>query len=252
MSRKIGLQLYTVRDALKQDFKGVVEKVAKIGYTGVELAGDMGGMQPKELRKFLDGLGLSVIGGHVGFDIVTSPDKWVAALEAYQTLGAKHLGLGGVANDLRSAEGVKTLCAGINAAAAVAQPYGIAFTYHNHDFEFETPVGDGTMYDALIAGTDAKTVKFEVDAYWVQFARQDPAKLIDRLKGRAALIHVKDMTNDSLRYFEIVGDGIMDFDGLFAACERNHAVWYIVEQDRCPKGEIESITRSYQYMAKKK
>jgi sugar phosphate isomerase/epimerase len=247
MARKIGVQLYTVREALKRDFKGVIQQVAKIGYSGVELAGDMGGMQPKELRSFLDDLGLSVIGGHIGFETVSS-DKWGAALESYAVLGAKFLGLGGVGPDLRNAAGVARMVAGINAGAAVAATHGIAFTYHNHNFEFETAIGAGIMYDTLVAETDPTTVKFEVDSYWVKYAGQDPVAWIDKLAGRAALIHIKDMTRDDKRTYEIIGDGQMDFDAILAAGDRNNAAWFIVEQDLCPKGELESITRSFENM----
>jgi sugar phosphate isomerase/epimerase len=248
MARKIGVQLYTVREALKRDFKSTVAQVAAIGYTGVELAGDMGGMAPAALRTFFDGHGLTVIGGHIGFDTISDPAKWDAALEAYGTLGAKFLGLGAVGPDLRTPEGVARLCDAINVAAAKSRHHGITFTYHNHDFEFKNAVGSGSMYDYMIDHTEAKTTNFEVDSYWVQYAGRDPVALIDRLAGRAALIHIKDMTHDAARGFEIVGDGQMNFDAVLAAGDRNDAAWFIVEQDQCPKGEIESITRSYANM----
>ncbi len=36
---KVGLQLYTVRDVMKDDFEGKLAKVAEIGYREVEFAG---------------------------------------------------------------------------------------------------------------------------------------------------------------------------------------------------------------------
>jgi sugar phosphate isomerase/epimerase len=243
MARKIGVQLYTVRESLKSDFKDTMRKLAALGYQGVEMAGDFGGMTPKALRAFLDDLGLRVIGGHVGMNTLTE-NKWEAALEDYKTLGAAYLGVAGVGPELRTESGVATMCEAFNKAGAVSQAYGITKIYHNHDFEFKTRIADGTMYDALLAGTDPATVKFEVDSYWVTYAGHDVTALLARMPGRAPLIHIKDMTRDDKRFFEIVGEGSMDFDAVLAAGDKAGADWYIVEQDQCPKGELESVAGS--------
>jgi sugar phosphate isomerase/epimerase len=243
MARKIGVQLYTVREALKHDFKDTVRKIAAMGYQGVEMAGDFGGMTAGELRGFLDDLGLRVIGGHIGMNTLTE-GKWEATLEDYKTLGASYLGVAGVGPDLRTEAGVAHMCEHFNTAGALSQKYGITKIYHNHDFEFKTRLASGTMYDALLAGTDPKTVKFEVDSYWVTYAGHDVQALLGRMKNRAPLIHIKDMTRDDRRFFEIVGEGSMDFDAVLSAGDAAGADWYIVEQDQCPKGELESVAAS--------
>ncbi len=89
-------------------------------------------------------------------------------------------------------------------------------------------------------------VKSELDVYWVKKGGADPVAYINKLAGRAPLLHIKDMTADASQAFEIVGDGIIDFDAVFAAGDANGVDWYIVEQDLCPKGEVESARKSYQ------
>ena len=85
--RKIGLQLYTIREALKRDFVGALREVADIGYGGVEFAGEMSGYSPRALRGLLDDLGLSPIGGHVGINALDGDAERI--LESYAALGAR-------------------------------------------------------------------------------------------------------------------------------------------------------------------
>ena len=94
--------------------------------------------------------------------------------------------------------------------------------------------------------TDADLVKAELDLFWVAKANLDVVQTLHKLKGRASVVHVKDMTNDDARTFEIVGEGVLDFDKILPAADAVGADWFVVEQDLCPKGEIESIRKSYQ------
>jgi sugar phosphate isomerase/epimerase len=107
-------------------------------------------------------------------------------------------------------------------------------------------VEDGRYgFDVLLDSTDPFLVKAELDVYWAQFAGVDPVAYLKYLDGRAPLVHIKDMTADETRTFEIIGDGIIDLGAIFAAGDALDVDWYIVEQDQCPKGEIESARASY-------
>src|SRR5271165_1497895 len=66
---KIGVQLYTVRDAMKTDVPGTLAKVAAIGYKEMEFAGYFG-HSPKEIRELLDKNGLTSPSCHVSYDVV--------------------------------------------------------------------------------------------------------------------------------------------------------------------------------------
>jgi sugar phosphate isomerase/epimerase len=242
--RKIGVQLYTVRETMKKDYLGTLKQVAEIGYKGVELAGNMGGMSATELRKVMDDLGLQVVSGHCGIDAVDGDLQ--KTLADYTALGAKYLGVAWIAEQYRTAEGIRRAADLMQRAGAEAARHGITFFYHNHAFEFETKVDGAYMLDALFAATDPALLKWESDVYWVAKGGEDAAAYLGRYAGRVPLVHIKDMTNDDARGFEIVGAGCLDFDKILAAGDAAGADWYIVEQDQCPKGEIESIRASYQ------
>src|SRR6516162_10220349 len=81
---KVGVQLYTVRDAMKSDFTGTIAKVASIGYKEVEFAGYFN-HSPSEVRAILDKNGLAAPSCHVGYDVVEK--KLPETIEAAHTIG---------------------------------------------------------------------------------------------------------------------------------------------------------------------
>src|SRR2546427_8940976 len=76
---RIGVQLYTVRDAMKTDFEGTIAKVAATGYKEVEFAGYFD-HSPKDVRALLDKNGLASPSCHVGYDVLDK--KWPETLDA--------------------------------------------------------------------------------------------------------------------------------------------------------------------------
>jgi sugar phosphate isomerase/epimerase len=240
--RKIALQLYTVRESMKKDFVGTLKEVAGMGYTGVELAG-FGGMSAKELRALLDDLGLTAVGGHTNMDAVGK--NMEQTLNDFVTLGASYLGVAWVGEEWRTEQGWHRAARLMEKAATEAVKHDLTFFYHNHAFEFEKINGKNGL-DVLLESADPSLVKWEADVYWVQKGGENPVDYMNKYAGRTPLIHIKDMTADEAKTFEIIGDGIIDFDAIFKAGDKNGVDWYIVEQDQCPKGEIESARRSYQ------
>ena len=240
--RKIALQLYTVRESMKKDFVGTLKEVAGIGYKGVELAG-FGGMSAKDLRALLDDLGLIAVGGHTNMDAIGKSME--QTLGDFVTLGASYLGVAWAGEEWRSEQGWHRAARLMEKAATETLKHDITFFYHNHDFEFQKINGKYGL-DVLFEAADPSLVKWEEDVFWVQKGGEDPVAYMNKYAGRTPLIHIKDMTADADRTFECVGDGVIDFDAIFKAGDANDVDWYIVEQDQCPKGEIESARRSYQ------
>lgn len=240
--RKIALQLYTVRESMKSDFVGTLKEVAGMGYKGVELAG-FGGMTAKELRALLDDLGLTAVGGHTNMDAVGKSME--QTLSDFVTLGASYLGVAWVGEEWRSEQGWHRAARLMEKAATEALKHDLTFFYHNHNFEFEKINGKNAM-DVFLESADPALVKWEEDVYWVKKGGEDPVAYMNKYAGRTPLIHIKDMTADEAKTFEIIGDGIIDFDAIFKAGDANNVDWYIVEQDQCPKGEVASARRSYQ------
>jgi sugar phosphate isomerase/epimerase len=234
---QVALQLYTVRDDMAKDFAGTLKKVAEIGYPAVELAGT-GGLSAKELRALLDGLGLKVVGTHVGLDGLTKDLQ--ATMEYNLTIGNPFLVCPGIPEERRSnADAWRETGAIFNRAAGEARKSGLAVAYHNHDIEFKQFDGKYGL-DIFLEATDASLVGVELDVFWAQYGKVNPVQYMSKHPGRFPLLHLKDMGTDGKSMTE-VGEGIVDFMGIFAQAERAGVRAYIVEQDTCARPPLESV-----------
>jgi sugar phosphate isomerase/epimerase len=243
MTAPISLQLYTLREQCNDDFRGVVERVASIGYAGVEPAG-LYGMQPSEFRSFVEGLGMRVSSTHMQ-GRVDGDDLERLADEAAES-GAPYLVVPmGPADRFGDAEAVKRFAAKINRAVPIANARGLELAYHNHWFEFDD-AGGRPGYDVLVESLDP-AVMLEVDIYWAKTGGADPAELVARLGPRVPLLHVKDGPCTTPEADMVaVGDGTVDVP---AALKANDAVqWHIVELDRFDGDMWDAVQRSYDYL----
>lgn len=256
--RNLGLQLYTVRDAVAKDLDGTLKKLANLGFGKLEIFGYNGtffGRSAKEFKKILDDNGFSVISSHHTSGLMmkgkgTLTDGWDKAIEDIHTLGGKYMVCAYLFPNERTNEIYKSLPDLLNKSGEATKKAGIQFAYHNHDFEFE-PYGDSTAMDFLIQNTNSDLVKMEMDLYWISRAGKDPIQYFDKYPGRFELWHVKDMAPGSKDITEI-GNGTIDFDRLFAAKKKAGMKYWFVEQDSSTRDMFESLKISTQTLAKKK
>ncbi len=240
---KVGVQLYTVRDAMAADFDGTLAKVAQIGYKEVEFAGYYN-HDAKAVRALLDKLGLAAPSTHVGFDVLGEP--WQKVLDDSKVIGHQYVVVPSIPDDLRKTlDGYRRAAEQFNKAGEAAQKAGIQFGYHNHNAEFQLVEGR-PPYDVLLEATDPKLVQFEMDLYWIIFGGADPLKYFARWPGRFPLVHVKDMT--AQHTMTDVGSGVINWKQLFAHHEAGIR-HYIVEHDE-PASPFDSIKASYEYLSK--
>lgn len=239
----VGIQLYTVRDLLKGDFKGVVREIAKMGYKGVEFAGQYGDMANGELAAFLGETGLKCCGMHVGLADIANAES-----DVYKR--AKALGCSFVTTSLagRVAQNWAATIKEVAVAGDVAKKMGVIFTYHNHAQEFEKIDGQYAL-DQLYAATDPKAVQGELDTYWIKKGGADPVAYIRKYTGRVPQVHLKDMDKADGSFTE-VGNGLMDLPGIFAVARDVGARWVIVEQDTCKRPSIDSARISIENLRK--
>lgn len=260
----IGLQLYTVRDAMAKDVAGTLAKVAKIGYNSVELATYTGtqkfyDMDAKSFAAELKKNGLIAPSSHyrVGIDKTNGADtqgtmlhNWQKAVDDAAEVGIKYMVCAWLSPEERGGiDNYKRLAAYCNTAAETCKKAGIQFCYHNHDFEFQAQNGQ-LPYKILLDETDKSNVKFEVDLYWVTKANHDPVELFIQNPGRFPLWHVKDMDNTAAHNFTEVGNGVIDFKKIFMHADHAGLKYFFVEQDQCPGDPFDSITKSITYIKK--
>jgi sugar phosphate isomerase/epimerase len=249
---KIGLELYTVRDAMQKDFEGTLARVAKIGYKEVEFAGYFGKLpdlnpSPKRAREILDANGLAAPASHVPYSAL-SPEIWPKVIEASKILGHDYIVNPSVDREvLKQRDGWKRAAETFNRAGEQSAKSGIQFGYHNHVEEFK-PLPDGKLpYDILLSESDPNLVKMEMDLGWAHEAGVDPLAYFAKYPGRFPVVHVKDFDKNNM--MTEVGRGVVDWKGIFAKSEVACIKHYFVEHDQ-PMMPFESIQISYAYLEK--
>lgn len=241
----IGIQLYTVRDLLENNFDHTLQQVAAIGYKEVELAG-LFDKSPKKVRETLDKLGLSAPSAHVPYDRLRSNLQGVA--EEARVLGHRFVICPWIdAAARRDAAAYRRIAADFNRFGESLRRLGLQFGYHNHDFEFAKLPGGEIGYDILLADCDPKLVKMELDLYWITKAGSDPLAYFAKWPGRFPCVHVKDMTGNGA--IANVGQGSIDWGRIFAKRREAGIEHFFVEHDN-PKSPFEDIKASYRYMVR--
>lgn len=270
MSIKVGLQLFSVREAMQKDFLGTLEKVAKMGYKYVEISthnagagGSFGGeVTSKDLKEQLDKVGLKVITSHV-FPLENV--NWDELIKYNIEIGSE--GIVWPMGLFKNKEEVLVLAHKLDDIGKKCRENGLDFYYHNHFQEFQKFDGKYIM-DILLENTDPKNVKVELDTYWALRGGVDPIEYMEKLGSRCGLIHQKDLTASANpinlfnaiegeitiekmmgfmtpENFTEIGIGVMDIKGIIAkAKEIGAAKYIIIEQDMTAKTELESVELS--------
>jgi sugar phosphate isomerase/epimerase len=245
----VSVQLYTLRDLAKTDLPGVLKSLAKIGYSGGELAGYGNLKSATEVRKAFDDAGLVVSGAHVGIDQLEKDLDGVIA--DHKTLGNTNVIIPWLGEERRQdAAAWRAFAATCNDIGRKLADAGLTLSYHNHDFEFKT--FDGTYgLDIFWQHSDPKYVNAELDVYWVVRGGVDPVAYIKQLGSRVKLIHLKDMATGEEKKFAPVGTGVIDFVPITDAAAAVGVEWGAVEQDNCyGMDPLESVRISFDNLKK--
>lgn len=241
----VGLQVYTLRDALAEDFPGTLERVAQIGYDEVELY-DLLGHDASQVASWAADVGLmtpSIM--TLRRPLIEQPERLI---EECWTLGCRYLSLTYLLPEERETlDQFQRLAADLNRVGELCSGAGVQLAYHNHDFEFVPK--DGVLpYDLLLAETDPALVALELDLYWVEKAGDSAEDRLADSPGRFPLIHVKDMADSAEREFTELGTGTLDFLSLLTAAVEAGAHHFFVEQDVIAGDPWQSVATSLAYL----
>ena len=256
LKKPLGVQLYTVRNEVSKNLDQTLEKLAALGYTNLEIYGYDGtffGKTPKQFAEILKNTGLKLISSHHIAGIKekskgTLSDGWKNAVEDMAFLDAKYMVCSYLFPNERNSEVYLSLPNLLNRCGEITQEGGIQFAYHNHDFEFER-FENSTVYDFLLNNCDEDLVKMELDLYWITKAGFDPIKYFEKYPKRFPLWHVKDM-DAQMKDFTEVGNGIIDFDRIFAKKNLAGLDYWFVEQDES-NNPFESLKKSRDFLLRK-
>ncbi len=243
----VGLELYSVRDALKQDPEGTVRTVAQMGYEAVEFYApyfEWTDAQARHMRKLLDDLGVHCYSTHNDADYFLAKNiNRVRDLNL--SLGCKYVVLAWT-DPKSGVDGWKAVADQLNSAAETLEPAGLKVGYHNHQAEF-TPV-DGQRPIEILAKSTKPTVMLQLDVGTCLEAGSDPVAWIRANPGRIRSIHCKDWSpNPAKGYKVLFGEGNADWKGIFQAAESVGGVeYYLIEQEGSQFSEFETARKCLQ------
>ena len=224
---KLGLQLYNFREELKQDYRGTLKEIAKLGFDGVEFAVNYGEIEPEELAAILKELKLECAGTMFPKNILCQMDSF--AWKMAQTLNSPAVTFSYTDNLPQSWQTFIEMCqiAGKNAAA-----HQIQFSYHNHWQEF-TKFEDGELVmTRMLNETDPTQVFIEPDVCWLTRAGVNPVAFIEQYSNRIKQVHLKDLRIPEEREtMTSLGKGCVDLVGCIKAASKTPCQWLIYEQD---------------------
>lgn len=240
--KPISVQLYSLRDESARDFSSVLERLAKIGYCGVEPFA-LFGYKPEEFLKRVNDLGMEISSSHY---------PWANRADIYEVIDSTlALGLtrsaGGFGpNDFKTVDDVKRTVETVNSLVEKLKSNNLELFLHNHWFEF-IPVNGELPYHTL--QRECPDVLFEVDTYWAaNFGACDPVEEVKRISHRAPLLHIKDGPLRSGEAHVAVGSGVMDIVGIAEAADPEVLDWMIVELDSCDTDMFDAVQESYRYL----
>lgn len=240
----VGLELYSVRDQLKQDLMGTVRAVAKQGYEDVEFYSpyfEWTADYAKEVRKLLDDLGIRCLSTHNDARSL-NPDNLPRAIELNQIIGSRFIVMAS-AGRVGTVDGWKAVADRLNRAAEKLKPLGLRTGFHNHELEFK-PI-DGQRPIEVLAANTTKEVALQLDVGTCLEAGADPVSWIDKNPGRIVSMHCKDWSPDPAKGYKVLfGEGVAPWKKIFEAAETTGGVeYYLIEQEGSAYPPLETVER---------
>jgi sugar phosphate isomerase/epimerase len=233
----IGLQLYSLRADFSNNVPATLERVRGLGFVNVELAGTYN-LAPETFRAMLDANGLKPISGHFPYERYRDDVEGIA--RDAKALGLQYAGCAWIPHAGNFDEKTcREAAAMFNRAGEALAKHGVKFFYHTHGYEFR-PHGQGTLFDLLLAETNPKFVRYEMDVFWIVHPGQDPVKLLREHGKRFELMHVKDMKkgvhgdltgHSDVRNDVPLGTGQMDWPAILNAAKQAGVKHYFIEDE---------------------
>ena len=243
----VGLEMYSVRDALGKDPTGTVRAVAEMGYQGLEFYApyfDWSAAQAAAMRKVLDDLKIRCFSTH-NDSAFFAGDKLQHAQEINLILGSKYMVMAS-SHEQPGPDGWRKVADTLNAAADKLAPHGLQVGYHNHQAEFTLMGGVRPM--EILAKNTKPSVMLQLDVGTCIEAGADPVAWIKANPGRIRSMHCKDWSPDSGKgYTVLFGEGVAPWKKLFDAAEHGGGIeYYLVEQEGSRFPELETARKCLQ------
>jgi len=224
----VAMQMYSLREECAADYPGTIKRLAKIGYRAIQVSG-LHKYTAEEIRKMMDDYGMGSAGTHISLDLLEK--EFNKAVDIVMALGTEWLIVPWLPEDRRKTAGDwRKLGAIMTKLGNKLRGVGLRLAYHNHSFEFNTFNGK-YGYDLFYESVDRDLVHTEIDTYWIRHANEDPVAYLKKFAGHIQVVHFKDMGRGPDRPMVPVGEGILDWPKIIAACKKGGTEWICIEQD---------------------
>ena len=243
---KLSVQLWSVNEEIKKDFKGTLQALANMGFEGVEFAGYFGPYHdnPAGLKAFLDGLGLSVSGAHVSMRHLTD-ENYDKTVDFYHAINTPML----IVPNSKKAWDPELIDGFIEQMKAVANKLsskGIGFGFHNHARELKA-YKDTTFWDHIATSTNDDFI-LQLDVGWATYAGIDAAEYVRKYPGRTLTTHYKAKYADDVTGKQpFIGEDTTNWPEVIRAnVEAGGTLWMVVEQEEYPNdmSQLAAVERS--------
>lgn len=230
--KKIGIQLYSVMDAMNKNPQKSIERLAAMGYNSAELVqwgGDtkVFGMPAEEFKVLCDKNAMKIVSTHSSIQEDKNKEeeimnRWRELFKIQKACGGKYFVIPSYGVDY-TVQGLQDMCNYFNKVGKIAQEYGLTLGYHNHSNEFQKlKDSDDVMWEYLVEHTDPQYVCFELDVYWCAKGGKDPVEYLKKYPKRIQLLHIKDDF--------VIGEGtVVNFENVFNQFYKNKMKDFFVE-----------------------
>lgn len=238
----VGLQFWSIREAMEKDLLGMIEKVAHMGYAGAQFAGFFG-HEAEDVKEKMDEVGIKAAGAHVQIDQLKNDLD--ATLKYHETIGNDLIIVPYLVEEMRTTEeDYKRTAELLSNIGQKLHARGFTLGYHNHDFEFDV-FNDKTGLDILFKQTDPAHLKMELDCFWSAFTGNDPLHVMEKYADRIVTLHIKDMKGEgNNRISTELGTGMLPLADYIQKGKEVGAEWFIVEQEHFTKDPLESAAEN--------
>lgn len=242
---KLGLQLYTVKDAAAKDLIGTIKAVGSMGYEGVEFAGYFD-HTPAVLRDTVAQAGMACAATHILLDeIEADTDRVVAETTE---LGCPTVICPFIKRDQRtSVADWRKIASRMNDTGRRLADAGLRFLYHHHNFDFD-PIEGTTGMEILLANLDRSVVGFELDVYWVEATGNSALEFYNAHHAMIPSIHFKNMKDRESKVDTEIRSGVLDLGAIATSAITHGAQWLVVEQEKFDMDPMESARVNLQHL----
>ena len=254
---KVGLQTYTLRAAMAEDFEGTFRMIKDVGYDYVEVnRRNFEGRTADNFKAMLNDIGLPSPAAHISYSDVT--DDVQPIIEQAKIMQHEFVIVPFMDENQRTLSDWKRHAQNFNQAGRKFADEGIQLAYHNHQFEFDDLGGGTTAMEVLMNETSPELLSFELDMFWTALAEVNIPSLLRRYPGRFKLSHIKDLSANhkeilapNAGYEDItstimvdVGQGVLPFETYFAENDVSGMTYFIAEHDNPKKPYRKAIENS--------